>query len=123
MANGSEQSVVLTNGTIRLGVARTSGKVVELIDLRSGHNYVARPGMGRLFRLIAPEAGFPGRSSDAHLAPNVEVAIDQERQELRLYYCTLKDCRGGPLPVRATAYLRLVDDTVVCRLELEGLSS
>lgn len=123
VTSGSEQSVVLTNGLIRLGVARASGKVVELTDLRSGHNYVERPSMGRLFRLIAPEADFPGRSSDAHLAPSVEVTIDQGTQELRLYYCDLKDCRGGPLAVQATAYLRLVDDTVVCRLELVGLSS
>jgi hypothetical protein len=107
--------VLLENDIVLFGFDSTSGRLVKMLDKRSGREHIHRDDGGRLFRVVCPSATWLSRYADADASAPPVATLDVDR--LTLHYDRLQ-AADGPLNVAVTVDVHLPDGAEEARFGL-----
>lgn len=116
----SATALSIHNEAIKLSVDRCNGALVELVDLRAKHDYIERPDLARIARLVIPSDSWPGRNIDLHLLPAKVETCGSDC--IRISYPRLLDTQGQPVAGQVHISLSLqMPDRIRGSIELAGV--
>ncbi len=99
----------LENGIVGLEFDRDTGSLVQVRDLRTGMDYLADRGEGRLLRVFAPDPEqWIDRHADSHESGRPEMEIRGDTLTIR--WRDLKTAEGATASIAAAVKVRLPED-------------